>query len=373
MKIIIKPYSADLAEAANEFNRRLGVGGSAFRFPFPMPNTMPTIPITTNDKIYDEHFVALEDGAVRGAYLLRHQKFSFNGCIAAVAFIQWPMSEGIVERKYNFVGLQLLIDAVKRQPLIFALGMGGYGEPLPRMLRALGWSMHTVPFFFKIIHPQRFLENIAYLKTTIFRKFLLAILKLTGMGWLGIKLLHVLIGSKKWPEDSLSFEVVESFANWADELWQQCKDKYAMVAVRDKQTLNILYQGESKRFIRLRILQNNHVIGWAVVLDTPMTNHKQFGNMRVGSIADCLALPQNASQVVAAATRFLEKAGVDIIVSNQSYLSWCHAFKSAGFIDGPSNFIFAASKELAKRLTPFDSNKTKAHLNRGDGDGPMRL
>ncbi|NIV14825.1 MAG: hypothetical protein GWN62_27220 [Aliifodinibius sp.] len=317
--------------------------------------------------------MALEGNSVRGAYILRHQQFSFKGKILSGAFIQWPMSEGIVDKKYNLIGLQLLVDAIKRQPLIFALGMGGYGEPLPKMLQALGWSMYTVPFFFKVIHPQQFLKNITYLRTIKFGKLLLEFLRITGSGWLGIKLSHALTESKKLRDNSLFFEVVDNFAHWSDELWERCKDKFSMIAVRNNEALNILYPEGRKRFIRLKILQNGEVVGWALVLDTQMANHKQFGNMRVGSIVDCLALPQNTFEIVAAATMFLEKAGVDIIVSNQSHISWCRALRRAGFVSGPSNFIFAASKELAKLLIPFDTNKITVHLNRGDGDGPVRL
>ena len=33
------------------------------------------------------------------------------------------------------------------------------------------------------------------------------------------------------------------------------------------------------------------MVGWAVVLYVPMQGHNYFGNMRVGSLIDCLALP----------------------------------------------------------------------------------
>jgi len=36
-------------------------------------------------------------------------------------------------------------------------------------------------------------------------------------------------------------ELVRSFSGWADDLWNACKRRYAMIAVRDSETLNILY------------------------------------------------------------------------------------------------------------------------------------
>ena len=43
------------------------------------------------------------------------------------------------------------------------------------------------------------------------------------------------------------------------------------------------------------------------------------------------------------------------------------------FINGPSNFIFATSQELSKKLESNMNLKDHMHLTRGDGDGPINL
>jgi len=43
--------------------------------------------------------------------------------------------------------------------------------------------------------------------------------------------------------------------------------------------------------------------------------------------------------------------------------------RRSGFLEGPSNFIFAAAKKLAALSSAFD----EFHINRGDGDGPIHL
>ena len=118
-------------------------------------------------------------------------------------------------------------------------------------------------------------------------------------------------------------------------------------------------------------LRVHAVGGWAVVLDTQMKNHKQFGDMRVGTIVDCLAPPDDAATVVRAATRTLEKRGVDLIVSNQLHAAWCAGLAGAGFRRGPSNFLFALAPALAALLE--DAEDGDIHINRGDGDGPIHL
>jgi len=64
---------------------------------------------------------------------------------------------------------------------------------------------------------------------------------------------------------------------------------------------------------------------------------------------------------------------VDLVLSNQSHAAWRDALKSSGFLGAPSNFIFGASKSVAELLAPFDANRDRIFLNRGDGDGPVNL
>ena len=104
-----------------------------------------------------------------------------------------------------------------------------------------------------------------------------------------------------------------------------------------------------------------------------MSGHKQFGNMRVGSIVDCLAEPEDAAAVVDHSSWFLEGRGVDLIVSNQVSTAWGRAFLGAGFMQGPSNFILGLSPMLAARLEPLGLSRKNIHMNRGDGDGPINL
>jgi hypothetical protein len=95
--------------------------------------------------------------------------------------------------------------------------------------------------------------------------------------------------------------------------------------------------------------------------------------MRLGSIVDCFAAAEDAPAVAQAAAAFLEHRGVDLIVSNQAHSAWCNALKNAGFLQGPSNFIFASSPKLSRLLANRNIGNGDIHINRGDGDGPDNL
>ena len=353
MSVRIVPYTADHVAAVREFNRRLAPEGlDELQFPeTPDPHWLPGM----------ELFVALEEDAVRGGYILRRQRFRVMGEDVPVAHYRLPLSEGVIDRKYAMLGLRLVRDAMAREPRLYALGMGGPQHPLPQMLKRLAWRMSTVPFYFKVVHPFRFLREIRALRTTSARRLMLDIAAYSGAGWLGLRLMgHARRVGGPRPDTAATF------AGWADSVWEANRDGYALVAARDAQTLDTLYSPDDDRFLRIRAGG-----GWAVLLDTAMEGHKQFGSIRVGTIVDCLAHPEETADVVRAATSVLEKRGVDLIVSNQLHSGWGQGLAAAGFHKGPSNFLFAASPALASLLG--EAEEGDLHINRGDGDGPIHL
>jgi len=370
MAIAIHPYTEDKIPAVRAFNQRLAAGGIAPEFHFPESPIPHWLPKVDDRRIYQEYYLAVEGDLVRGAFILKFQEFSFVGETRTVVYYHLPVSEGIVNKAYASVGVLMLRSAMKMQPMLFALGMGGFDRPLPTMLKAMGWSLSAVPFYFLVHHPAAFLRQIAPLRQSAGRRVLANIAAGTGSGYLGIKALHWL--RTKRSLSGVRAESVASFDTWADDVWKQCVRLYPLIADRSSATLNILYPAGGN-FIRLKVSRESEVLGWAVLLDTQMHDNKYFGDLRVGTLADCFATPANAPAVVQAATQALKERGVDLIVANHSHAGWGNAFRSAGYLEGPSNFIFAASKPVRERLAPFEANQNQVYFMRGDGDGPVNL
>ena len=371
LTINIRPYAVEDIPAVVRLNRRLDQAGGPSRFP--TSATPGWLPPGLHPQLYQEYYVAVDGDEVRGGYILKHQNFYLAGSVEDIGDYQLPVSEGLVDKSYTVVGIQLLSDALKRQPLLYALGMGGFSELLPRFLGAWGWSIHAVPFYFMVVQPAKFLRNISALRHSRLRRLALDALAISGLGWLGITSLNAVAARSKSPARGVTFEARSEFSSWADELWEAHKHRYALVAVRDAASLNQLYPASDERFVRLVIAHRHKAIGWAVVLNTQMAGHKQFGDMRVGTLVDSFAAPENAVHVVSSAVDFLRQRDVDLIISNQSHRSWGDALRRRGFLRGPSNYLFAASKQLAARLQPLDVTKDQLHLTRGDGDGPIHL
>ena len=269
------------------------------------------------------------------------------------------------------VGALLLRDAMQRAPLLYCLGMGGYDRPLPQMLVRLGWTHCLVPFFFRVVNPSRFLRNMQILRSSPSRKLLMDLAAYTGAGWAGSKLFHG-YRALQAPRslDAQCCEVAGFEASDGENLqslWEQARQTCSFTAVRDAEALRTLYPPAETHLTRIVVKRNGAAIGWAVVGER--RKDAKYGNMRVGSVVDCFALPGELFSVVQAATQTLERQGFDLILSNQSHHAWGQAFEAAGYLGGPSNFIFAASKKLAELLAPVEEVRPRMHLTRADGDG----
>jgi len=369
MALAIVPYLPGHAGAVKRFNQRLAVGSKGpaaedWQFPEkPDPGWMPGMQL----------WLAVEGHEVRGGYILRRQVFSVAGETHTVAHYRLPLSEGLVNRAYATLAIRLVRDALEREPRLYALGMGGWDRPLPQMLKRMNWRMAAVPFYFKVLHAYRFLRHIRAVRSSLPRRVAFDAAAFSGIGWLAMKL----AGVTRPTAAAGPMDIAARFTGWADAVWEGCREQYGMAAWRDATTLEQLYPADNPRFLRVRTAG-----GWALLLDTQMHGHKQFGHMRVGTIADCLAplgpegTPESGAEgapaaVIRAATRTLEDRGVDLIVSNQLHHTWCGALEEAGFRQGPTNFLIALSPALAALVGARADREW--HINRGDGDGPIHL
>lgn len=370
MPIEILPYEPDHAAAVRAFNGRLHAGGVAFTFP---ESSVPTwLPPASNVNVYQELFLAVEGQAVRGGYILKHQDFVVRGQVISVGAFQLPLSEGTIDRAYAWIGVQLLRDALRRQPLLYTLGIGGYEEAAARLLLAARFHVEKVPFHFRVGHGAAFLREIQPLRARRALRWLCDLGAATGLGAVGISLVHR-IRTASWKGPPVEIADLTSFHRGVDSVWQQSAGVADMAAVRDYPVLARLYDAPGNRFIRVAVTEGGQMRGWAVLLSSAHHRDKYFGNMKVGSLVDLLAAPGYERPVLDAAVARLQREAVDIIVTNQSLGAVCAALRGAGFLEGPSNFLFAASPRLVSAIGPLEPRLTNLHFNRGDGDGPIHL
>lgn len=371
MAIRVVPYEDRFVSAVAAFNHRMAEGETGWGWYESAVDAW--LPEREGKTVWREHYLAIDDeGEVRGAYAMKPQNWEIRGETVLVSDWQGPVSEGLLSRRYATLGLRLIREMLKRYPVLYSWGHGGHEAAMLQMIVSLKWMIHDTPFCLKVLHPFRFLRRNRYLRSSRRNRLALDLLAWSGLGWIGLKALHGVLGLRARLPREVSVEVVPRFGDWADALWERCKGAYHALGWRDAATMNDLVpeDGRWPHGIRLRVRRGDRDLGWAVVLDNQLSDDPRFGDLRVGCVADCLALPEDANEVITAATRFLEARGVDMIGSNQSHPDWIRAFGRAGYAVVPNRRCFAVSPAFQDVLAPFEETKQGLHLTNMDGHGP---
>jgi hypothetical protein len=157
-----------------------------------------------------------------------------------------------------------------------------------------------------------------------------------------------------------------------DELWHQCRRDISFGVSRDLRTVRALYPLD-ERVRGYSVRRGGKPVGWMAAQTTQMHDHKYFGNLRVSTLLDGIALPGDMGSVVSLVSRSLIREGTDLLVTNQSHESWLHAFRASGYLSGPSNYILALSKGLATGIVAQSNGLARIHFTRGDSDGRGHL
>ena len=320
--------------------------------------------------IRERLFVAEDDGEIRGGVWLKEQTFRVRGEDLVCGWLKYPVAESLVDSRFNSVPGSLLVQCLREQPRLLALGLGGHETPLARMLKALKWTGATVPMLVRVVRAGTSLRQLAPMRRSGGRRASAEVLAVTGIGQLGLSAFNVVnrIRTGGAPRGYLG-EPVARLESWADDVWTRECDRYPFLAKRDAANVEAMLPA-STDIQRLRVRRDGADIGWVAVLrhdfsvGTPDPN---FGTLTVGMIADAMAAPEHAAGVVSVAFDFLESSGADVVISNQLHSDWLAALRRLGFIDAPSNFAFYAAPKAAALAGDFAS----CHVNRGDCDGPM--
>ena len=143
--IEIVPFEEQHVRAAKAFNARMRAGNAPTDFL--LPEAAPALLNGAAPPVHATHFLAMEDDEARGGFIELVHPGWVNGAEQTVANYQSPLSEGICNKKYGLVGMQMIRHIQQQRQYVFIVGMGDAGNPLPRLLRASAWEVFPVPFF----------------------------------------------------------------------------------------------------------------------------------------------------------------------------------------------------------------------------------
>ena len=369
MKVEFRLLTGSLAPACRAFNERLRSHGEP---PFLLPeNASANEGAATHEGVCRNHFVAVDEGgAVRGGVLLMEHRGWLGRAVIPLINIQSPLTEGIVDRRFSGVSLQMLKFVYGRSPFAYAVGMGNAENAFPRLLRAAGWSVSPVPFRFAVIDPRRFLKEIGPLRCGR-RRWVARGIAASGLGSALLKTWRL-----AHPDPSAKRYSLDPATSWPDGtgvVWERWRDEVSFSVVRDEATLAGLYPDRERRLKRFVLRFGGEVVGWSVSIATKMERDPNFGDMLVGTILDGLATKAHMGVLLALTRKALREMGAEVVLTNQTHRVWEEESRRIGFVQGPSNYLLAMSKDLAAALASEPDALTRMHVNRGDGDGRIHL
>jgi hypothetical protein len=376
MAIRIVPHADDLRDRVEAFNARMREAGSPWGFYVePEPRWIPKR--DPDQPVWRELHIAVEgDGAVVGGYGLKPQTWLIRGEPVVVTDWQGPISLGAIDPRYAALGLRFVRDMLKKQPRLYSWGHGGSDEKIVQLLRKLGWLMHETPFLFRVCRPKNFLRKNALLRRDPAKALAQDILAISGVGTIALEALHAGLRARSLARLTAAPEEIGDFGPWADEVWARAKGRYAALAVRDAASMRLLLPTEPRHDewpppTRLRVRNDGALLGWSAVLEAQLEGDRNFGDMRVGMVADAFGEPEDAAEIVHASYSYLRDRGVDMVLANHSHPAWIAGYEAAGFVRVDGRRLFCASPALQEALEPWDRTREGLFLSNLDGHGPM--
>lgn len=372
MSIRVRRFEPADEAGIERLNARLQRGDTTDRVYAESPTT-PSL--SRGDAMSQELYVAADGDEVRGGVWLHEHEFLHHGRSLQAGWLKYPVSESLINREYGGVPGAMILTMMRRQPYLMALGMGGRETPFARLLASIGWRIEDVPFFAALVRPARVVKHAPQMRGagTVARAARLG--ARLGLLTAGLAPLNVLrsVRSKQLLRE-VTTSIVSRFDTWADDIWNLAASDYGFIARRDAAMLNLLYPSSFPRLTRLQVTRDGRVLGWVcTTLADPGSSaaFSEFGELRVGMIADGTGQSQHAAAILAAGVHHLVQSGADLIVTNQMHPAWRRPLRWLGFLPRPTNFLFACSKRMAGAIGE-DIASQAMFINRGDCDGPPR-
>jgi hypothetical protein len=354
MALSVVPYGPEHEASVAKFNARMRAGAASTEFLLPERS----VPMRPDDAVrWTQHIACDDAGEVRGGVMIVEGPGWIGGRLQTVINIQELLSEGIVDRRFMLVAHQLIAATLKLAPFVYAVGMGGKSNPLPRMLQGLGWQVRAIPFYFRMLRVGRCLAEVAAFRSTRARELAASALRFTGLGWLGARWLQRFGGSRR----ILAVDEMHSWTADVDPIWNAVRQRCSFAVVRDSSTLPLL-NGDGVRGFRAR--DGDTLCGWFSLAVAQMRENQYFGNLRVAVVADLVALPGYEAPLLASASDQASRLGCDLVCTNLLPASLQDAARRSGWLAGPSNFLLATSKPMTAAM-----DDRTAYVSRRDGDG----
>lgn len=311
------------------------------------------------------------------------QLTSFAKTVAAhwvVGFMVLP------EHRNGLVG-PLLIKEVNRS-LDCALSLH-VEPPVLRILTGLKWVHKGVlPQYLRILNAQGVSRNLQLsgikalashtgdTAAAVPFRFVESFIRVLG-GW------GLAVGQTIWVgltvvarPGSVPVEVREEqgFDDSYDQLWQAVSGRFGACLARDQKYLQGRFARHPGRYRVFCCRRENRLLGYCIVKTKQFSNDPRMGNMKLGTIVDCLfdpSAPAAFQTLLNFVLKMCARDGVHAVLCTASHASVRQLLRANGFLAIPGNLNFAYHNRTNAPL--HDIPLEAWHLMRGDSDADQNF
>ena len=154
-----------------------------------------------------------------------------------------------------------------------------------------------------------------------------------------------------------------------DVLWNQVGHRFEALVVRDRAYLESRFGAPVSPYRILAYRKEGELQGYCILKIKDFQNDSRMGNLRVGTIVDCLydpSHPQIFQALLTASIERLKSERADAILCTASHTQIQQLLKRSGFFKLPATLNFAYHDRLG--VVPRDLPLNSWHLMRGDSD-----
>jgi hypothetical protein len=309
-----------------------------------------------------------EDGEIRAIQNFFEHEIYVEGKPYPFVWPNAPLSEALTQPRYSALGLGLLRHSLSLQPLHLSFGSFA-NRRLTQMYLALGWRDANVPLFVMPLNVRRLCTSLPRLRMKRGIGLLATLAAHCGIADVGT----LILSARRALTGPDSVEAVEEdhFGSWADETWSGALSDYRVVTRRDAATLNRLYRPGDRRVKRLWVRRRGRTLGWVLLALRDFRDDPTFGSARIALLADALAGPADATEVMGAGLREAAREGADLCMGYWAHRDWREAARRIGFWQFRSGAMLYVSKQARPLVLPDEQSIESFHLTRGDCDGPQ--
>ena len=363
--LAIRPYRCSDDAAIERLNARFRAAGSSYE--------QYTIDLAAMNPTSDHHerlFVVADGDEIRGGAYLRETPFAIGDLTTTLGFVKYPLSESLIDRTYSGVPAAILLQLLREQPQLAAVGMGGHQGPFAQLLTRLRWTGDTVASYVWPMRPHVVAAALPQLQRSPRLRRLASLVRCSGVGHVASAILPTLLRLRLHAlRRSTTLIPVNEFSSDIDDLWLRARPAYPAIGARDSNAARWRFPQGVPGLERFEVRREGRLVGWFVlqVLDMrPMGSASPYGPLTLGIFHDCLALPADAATVTAWALDELFARRVDLALAIHSHPAWQRALRRIGFVLAPDTFAFYRALATSRVFASQGIDAAQLYLTRAD-------